>query len=127
LKDKVVICTGSTSGIGFETARSLASVGAHVIIPYRNEEKYQETMKYFNQTVKDGKFTGIPLDLAEFSSIDKFVEEFKKLNLPLHRLILNAGIMCGPERQVTKEGFEMTVKLFLKFNSQDWSESLWSF
>jgi WW domain-containing oxidoreductase len=112
LKDKVVICTGSTSGIGFETARSLASIGAHVIIPYRNEEKYQETMKYFNQTVKDGKFTGIPLDLAEFSSIDKFVEEFKKLNLPLHRLILNAGIMCGPERQVTKEGFEMTVKLF---------------
>ena len=39
LKGKVVVVTGGNAGIGYETARTLASMGAHTIIACRSEEK----------------------------------------------------------------------------------------
>ena len=39
LKDKVAIVTGANTGIGYETARALAILGAHTIIACRSEEK----------------------------------------------------------------------------------------
>ena len=109
MTDKVIIVTGSTSGIGIETAKVFCKMGAHVIIPYRSEEKFKEVTKFLDHELEKPKYTGIPLDLADFKSIENFIKEFKKLNLPLHTLILNAGVMSGTERQETKEGFEMTV------------------
>eukprot|EP01080_Neovahlkampfia_damariscottae_P012142 gene12142-5633_t len=109
LTDKVIIVTGSTSGIGIETARVLCKMGAHVIISYRSEQKYKDVIKFLEHDLENPKYTGIPLDLADFSSIEKFIEEFKKLDLDLHTLILNAGVMSGPERLETKDGFEETI------------------
>jgi NAD(P)-dependent dehydrogenase (short-subunit alcohol dehydrogenase family) len=40
---KVVIVTGGTSGIGFETAKELAAWGATVLLPVRNSRKGAET------------------------------------------------------------------------------------
>jgi len=45
------------------------------------------------------------LDLGDFENIDKFVVEFKKLNLPLNILINNAGVFHS-ELKKTKDGFE---------------------
>ena len=42
LKDKVAIVTGGNSGIGYETAKALAILGAHTIIACRSEEKGQQ-------------------------------------------------------------------------------------
>ncbi|GMR45671.1 hypothetical protein PMAYCL1PPCAC_15866, partial [Pristionchus mayeri] len=42
---KVVIITGSSAGIGCETARRFAENGAKVIVTGRNEKALQETMK----------------------------------------------------------------------------------
>ena len=39
LKGKVVVVTGGNAGIGYETAKTLASMGAHTIIACRSEEK----------------------------------------------------------------------------------------
>ena len=38
LSDKRVIATGASSGIGIETARTLAQIGAEVTLPVRNAE-----------------------------------------------------------------------------------------
>ena len=38
-KGKIIIVTGSSSGIGYEAARVLADKGAEVIVAVRNEEK----------------------------------------------------------------------------------------
>ena len=48
----------------------------------------------------------VRLDLASLCSVKEFVEEFQKLGLPLHYLVLNAAVL-GVPYQLTKEGFEM--------------------
>ena len=42
LKDKVAIVTGANTGIGYETAKALAIMGAHTIIACRSEERGQQ-------------------------------------------------------------------------------------
>ena len=46
------------------------------------------------------------LDLNDLNTVRKFVSEFEQLDLPLHMLINNAGIMALPSREETVQGFE---------------------
>jgi len=41
LSDKVAIVTGGNTGIGYETGKALAAMGAHTIIACRSEERGQ--------------------------------------------------------------------------------------
>jgi len=102
---QVIIITGSNTGIGKETARVIAKQGGHVIIAARDQKKSEEAKKEIILQHKDAKIDIISLDLGDSTSIDKFVTEFEKLNLPLNLLINNAGVMMTPERK-TKDGFE---------------------
>ena len=45
LKDKVVIVTGGNTGIGYETSKALAFMGAHAIIVCRSTEKGQQVKR----------------------------------------------------------------------------------
>lgn len=104
LSGKVVIVTGSNTGIGKETAISLVKRGAHVIMATRDEKKSLAAKKEIEE-LKKGQITYIPLDLGDLRSVEKFVKEFEALNLPLNILINNAGVMATP-KQTTKDGFE---------------------
>jgi len=57
---------------------------------------------------KKAKIQGLALDLGDFNSIDNCVKEFLKLDLPLHILINNAGVMATPEWK-TKDGLEYQI------------------
>lgn len=107
LTGKVVIVTGSNSGIGFETARVLASTGAKVIIPCRTLEKSNSTIKEIQKTVPNADLVPMQLDLSDIASIKTFAKSFLELGLPLHILINNAGCMSS-SKTYTKDGFEMT-------------------
>ena len=45
LRDKICIVTGSTGGIGFETARLLAAEGARVVVSGRDSERVDRARK----------------------------------------------------------------------------------
>ncbi|CEP09246.1 hypothetical protein [Parasitella parasitica] len=105
LTGKVVIVTGANSGVGQETARALSSVGAKIIIPCRSLQKSQEAIRYIKETVPNADLIPMELDLSNLSSIKLFSEAFLDLQLPLHILINNAGIMGCPQ-STTKDGFE---------------------
>jgi len=109
LDDKVVIVTGSNTGIGKETARVLVRMGAHVIMACRDIEKAKVALSDINEdTGTEDKITLLPLDLGSFQSIRNFVDEFHALKLPLHILINNAGVMATPEKR-TEDGIEYQI------------------
>jgi NAD(P)-dependent dehydrogenase (short-subunit alcohol dehydrogenase family) len=109
LKKKVIIVTGANSGIGLETARVLALRGAHVFVLARSEQKGEEAASEIKKSVPNANLTVMKIDLSSSRSIRSFVEEFKKLNLPLHVLINNAGCMALPERSETEDGLEFQM------------------
>jgi len=105
--DKVVIVTGSNTGIGKETARALLKAGfGHVVIAARDVEKLKLAKKDLLQEFPTSKIYDLPLDLGDSKNIESFVTAFEKLNLPgLHVLVNNAGVCSTPQWE-TKDGYE---------------------
>ncbi|XP_067116082.1 dehydrogenase/reductase SDR family member on chromosome X [Osmerus mordax] len=103
---RVAIVTGGARGMGFETARHLASLGMHVVIAGNVEEEGRAAVKSIHEEGHQGKAEFLFLDLASLKSIRQFVQRFKDRGLPLHVLVNNAGIMLVPERK-TEDGFEL--------------------
>jgi NAD(P)-dependent dehydrogenase (short-subunit alcohol dehydrogenase family) len=99
LTGKTAIVTGGNTGIGLETARTLAEAGATVIVPARDAEKAKRNL--------DGTANAIieKMDLMDPNSIDLFAEKFLHSGKPLDLLINNAGIMWVPLRRDSR-GYE---------------------
>ena len=105
-KGKVVIVTGSSSGIGYEAARVLANKQATVIIAVRNLDKGNKALEKILRQNKDAKVKVMELDLTNLVSVKSFAEAFKKNYSHLDLLINNAGVMIPPYSKTT-DGFEL--------------------
>ncbi len=105
---KVVIITGSTSGLGKEACRVLAEKGAKVIMAIRNAAKGEGVVKEIRQDVPEADIEVMELDLGSLKSIkgfaDKFSGQFDRLDI----LINNAGVMMCPFSK-TEDGFEIQM------------------
>src|ERR1700748_713798 len=104
LSETRIIVTGGSSGIGIETARTLALAGAEVTLAVRNVEAGNIVAAKIKETTSNPKVAVAHLDLAELGSVRKFVGSWRG---PLHILINNAGIMALPQLVRTREGYEM--------------------
>jgi len=105
LKDKVVLMTGASAGIGIETARALAATGARCFLGVRNMEKGQKACSNF---LEPGRVELIKLDTSSLSSIRKAAAEFlQKSDNKLNILVNNAGIMANPTQEISEDGHEM--------------------
>jgi NAD(P)-dependent dehydrogenase (short-subunit alcohol dehydrogenase family) len=110
MNDQVVIITGASSGLGYDAAKSLLKRGATVIMACRSVERGEKALKEF---VDAGGVTGkgivIEQDLSDLDSVESFVKKFKALDLPLHMLINNAGVMMRGYgvQQFSKQGHEL--------------------
>jgi NAD(P)-dependent dehydrogenase (short-subunit alcohol dehydrogenase family) len=107
LKGKRVVVTGVSSGLGVETARSLAAHGAQVVGAARDLKKADAAT---NQVRKDaaangGSFEVIALDLASLTSVRACADALLKKGEPFDVIIANAGVMATPFGH-TKDGFE---------------------
>ncbi|KAL2912350.1 hypothetical protein HK105_208124, partial [Polyrhizophydium stewartii] len=109
LAGKVVIVTGGSSGLGFESAVALAAKGAHVIVSCRNEDKG-------NAAVADIKAkAGVPAATVEFgvmeqsdlASVRRFADWFLAKGLRLDVLMLNAGVGGVPFKLI--DGIETHI------------------
>lgn len=102
---KVALITGANSGIGFETARVLASQGAKVILACRNESKALAAMSRIRSDSPKAALHFLPLDLGSMASIEAMATQFHDQYQQLDLLINNAGVMWLPEGK-TEDGFE---------------------
>ncbi|XP_035392191.1 WW domain-containing oxidoreductase isoform X2 [Electrophorus electricus] len=83
LSNKVILITGANSGIGFETARSFALHGAHVILACRNKTRSSKAVGLILQEWNKAHVEAMPLDLASLRSVREFAESFKAKKLAL--------------------------------------------
>jgi NAD(P)-dependent dehydrogenase (short-subunit alcohol dehydrogenase family) len=89
VKDKVVVVTGSSSGIGKATAIKLAGAGAKVILVARHEDKLQETKAEIDAL--GGKAFIYTADVSDMASCDDLVLRVLKDHGTCDYLINNAG------------------------------------
>lgn len=108
--DKVVVVTGCSSGIGVPTVEALAAAGAKVYGGVRGASM-DRAREALTCTLNDPKTKNrvrlLPVDLTSLASVKAFADEIKKTEPRVNILINNAGVMAIPERQTTKDGFEM--------------------
>lgn len=103
---KTCLITGSTSGIGRETALGLAGREAEILVHGRDRERGGEVLDGVEK--KGGR--ALDLLLADFSRLEevrrlarKVEENYERLNV----LINNAGTYF-PDRRLNEDGIEMT-------------------
>ena len=87
-KNKTVIVTGASSGIGEETAKAFLSSGAKVILVSRNKEKMEASFESYDKS----QYAIYPFDLSRLDEIDSFVTTIIKNEGAIDILFNNAGI-----------------------------------
>ena len=139
LRGRVAVVTGANCGVGFETARALALGGAEAVIlacrdpvagaeaarAIRDEARAVSAAASMNDAStpaspdfhkrKKEKKTScrvecLQIDLESFASVRAFADAFRDLNLPLHILVHNAGVMPAPWHE-TSDGHERTMQV----------------
>ena len=101
LKDKNIIVTGATRGIGKEIALTLAQNGANIAINYRN---YNEEVEELINSIKEFGVEAIAVkcDVSKSDEVDNFISEVKNHFSSIDVLVNNAGI--------TKDGLLLRMK-----------------
>lgn len=106
LSGRTVFITGANSGLGRETARAMASRGAHVIMAGRDQAKLDEAVAAIQAGHPKAQLDTITVDLGSLENIraatSRARQRFQKIDL----LINNAGVMATPFLH-TADGFEM--------------------
>ncbi len=108
MKNKVCIVTGSNSGIGKETARGLAKIGARIVMVVRNMERGKEALDDIVNKTGNRAVNLMMCDMSSMESIKKFAKEFAAKYDRLDVLVNNAGAFVY-KRQTTADGFERTL------------------
>ena len=108
MKDKTVVITGATSGLGRATALQLAQKGAYVVIIARSNTKADEVIEEIKKEGGKGQF--IIADLSLMKDTKEAAESIIRVVDRLDVLINNAGAYFSKYRE-TSEDFEATLAL----------------
>jgi NAD(P)-dependent dehydrogenase (short-subunit alcohol dehydrogenase family) len=106
LAGKTMVVTGSSAGLGAETARVLAKAGATVVLVARNAEKNAKVAADIRTATPNAKLSQVTMDLADLGSVRRAAKEILVAHPKVHALINNAGFVGGP-RIITPEGAEL--------------------
>ena len=107
MKDKLVVVTGPTSGIGKEIGAQLAAQGAEVVLACRDPAKGQATREEITRRTGSKKLSVMQVDTSSQSSIRDFAKSFKTARSRVDVLVNNAGINSRTRRQ-SADGIELT-------------------
>lgn len=107
LTGKIAVVTGANTGIGFETARSLAYFGCRVLLACRSQAKAEEAIEKIRveRNAAGERCSFVPLDLESLASVEKATQIIKSKVSHIDMLILNAAVFALPYTQ-TVDGLE---------------------
>ncbi|MCE5256721.1 MAG: SDR family oxidoreductase [Spirochaetaceae bacterium] len=110
LHGKIAVVTGSTNGIGYETAKALAAMGASVVVVGRQLQKTEAARNEIAASTGNQSTDFIAADLSTLAAMRRFAADFKSRYEKLDILVNNVGAIY-PKRQETVDGFEATFAL----------------
>ncbi|WND02981.1 SDR family NAD(P)-dependent oxidoreductase [Temperatibacter marinus] len=97
---KIILLTGATDGIGFETAKSLAAGGHTLLIHGRNQSKLESTLTQLSKVEGVGKLETYKADLSIVADIHKLIAAIQANHQKLDVIINNAGIFSTPKPKI---------------------------
>lgn len=103
IKDKRIVITGGTTGIGKATADLLVSLGGRVLIFGRDRETFKKAIDDIKQQFPDCELYGTPADVTKKKDIDSILKIVDKELGGIDILINNAGL---PAEGITECTFE---------------------
>jgi NAD(P)-dependent dehydrogenase (short-subunit alcohol dehydrogenase family) len=109
LAGRRAVVTGASDGIGAVIATRLARAGAEVIMPVRSQAKGDAAVQRIRDTIAGAQVSTRSLDLSSLESVSALAAQLQTEGRPIHILINNAGVMRPPQRQETKDGFELQL------------------
>ena len=110
MRDKTVLVTGATDGIGKETARRLAEMGARVFVAGRNPEKGAIAVRDIATNTGTDRTEFLQADLSVQADVRGLAKAVRERTDRLDVLVNNAGVIMF-RREETRDGIEMTFGL----------------
>ena len=105
---KTAVVTGGTRGIGKETARDLARLGATVVIVGRDEVRGAAAAAELRETTRNERVVFVPSDLSSQADVRRLAQTLADRYERLHVLVNNAAVVRA-QRQTTVDGIEETL------------------
>jgi len=102
---KTILVTGSTDGIGLETAKMLAPLGHHILLHGRNAAKLEEVERMLSELPDGGRIESYVSDLSRLADVETLAKTVADRHASLDVLINNAGVYKTPD-PVTQEGLD---------------------
>ena len=104
-KQKTILITGSTDGIGLETARMLVSLGHNVLLHGRSPAKLEKVEKTLSALPDGGRVESYVADLSRMADVEVLAKAVAERHARLDVLINNAGVYRSAEL-VTQDGLD---------------------
>src|SRR5580658_10376359 len=107
MKDKTVVITGGTSGIGQVAAETLAGMGARIVLVARDKARGDATMARLRAKGPTAEHAIHYADLSRISEMKRVGREIAASEPRIDVLINNAGALFNG-REETEDGLELT-------------------
>ncbi len=110
MRERTVLVTGGSSGIGLETARALSAMGAQTVLLARDGTRAEAAAAEIRRTTPDARVEIVLGDLYSLAEVRRTAAEIRERFPRLHVLVNNAGLI-HQERRLTVDGLERTFAL----------------
>ena len=110
VRNKVVLITGGSRGLGLIMARQLADMQAKVVICARNKEALSKAAA--DLAARTPHSLALPCDITDKAQVQQMIREVKEKIGRVEMLINNAGtIQVGPMETMTEEDYDTAMKI----------------
>ena len=110
MKNKTILITGASAGIGLQSAIGLAKQGANIVMVGRDKERTSQAVELVKTQTGNPSVSYLLADLSSMRDVRRLAQEFKDKYQTLDVLLNNAGAIFL-SRKVSVDGYEMTLAL----------------
>ncbi len=110
LKNKTILITGATDGIGKQTAINAGKLGANIIVHGRNKKRVNEVVNMVSQVNTNIDVFGVTADFESLKEVFSMGNEIKE-NFSVIDILFNNAAEFIKTRSLTKDGFEKTFQV----------------